>query len=1045
MSQTSLRELFAAMDEPIELPPERRSTSADALRLQLAVRGWARPRALIGEDTEAALATLAPEVETAAALQPGKWFLSVPARIQALAAADDPALLAACTAKPVDDADDPVNRAFRVALNPLSAPLPDLDQPTLRSLVNVNAWLGERWRQPYGPEQINAAIAAKSLSADLRQMTALPLVGAVHEQALIDLERFVGKPADNWLSYVYIHGAGGSGKTTLLAFLQRKLSESLDPAAIARIDFDEPAIDAGRLVTLNLALFEQLASALPQVGLTIAEVLPVLRRTASALRTAQYAGNLDWAQAASSPQQSLVQQKVAQESVADQSSILYNLLSPETLGGPLVIVLDTAELVLSDNDRAAAGIVAWLQFLRTEARASDIRLIVAGRDPPPDGSGIGGRDLLARLGAIGARADATLALAELTPAESASLLKNCDVKDAGLREAAAQAIPGNPLLLRITADALKAGDADVIAAVEAAQIGESSARTYLARRIVAHVTDPAARPYAIAAMVTPILSKAMLERAIMPLVDGGAPEAKRVERVFRSLGATAWFGRVALDGKSIALARDLRRFVHTLVEAVPDDFALHRRLHEALYVFHTGRRTAQDRALAIYHAAMLGWPRPAPSRGPTLDALRALFDYLPPELKDRIRALEPPPVDYALEAAPFRGEIAGVEAPISSESDAEWVLYLEGNSTRPGQLQQLVDDDHAAEALKLYRERPTREPGRPPTYVIQALADLGCWDTGEIDLEALIEELFGEIVERNARQLQPDTVSRLYWTTRFALFVDPGQISPKLIELLKFANLKLRGPGLTMLPALVAMVEAITGQRLMDERLFTGIGGHEVEGRIHLARRTRLSGDLPVAQFAVPQRDWFARLERSNRLVPRSNLHWAQKSLDALHGRPLATVNQTFAEMRRSTFVEWNGEDMPGGILLLRGQTVELLRPLRETLADLHAGGEADAVERIVADTLAAMTILPAELEPETFFKRLGENPRGWLTGFVGFADRARLLRGLCERIVAAAPAGEAGLRAVRVARAFIAWDVALCAGGSSEWGAADQAGETAA
>ena len=231
MSQTSLRELFAAMDEPIELPPERRSTSADALRLQLAVRGWARPRALIGEDTEAALATLAPEVETAAALQPGKWFLSVPARIQALAAADDPALLAACTAKPVDDADDPVNRAFRVALNPLSAPLPDLDQPTLRSLVNVNAWLGERWRQPYGPEQINAAIAAKSLSADLRQMTALPLVGAVHEQALIDLERFVSKPADSWLSYVYIHGAGGSGKTTLLAFLQRKLSESLNPAA----------------------------------------------------------------------------------------------------------------------------------------------------------------------------------------------------------------------------------------------------------------------------------------------------------------------------------------------------------------------------------------------------------------------------------------------------------------------------------------------------------------------------------------------------------------------------------------------------------------------------------------------------------------------------------------------------------------------------------------------------------------------------------------------------------------------------------------------
>ena len=192
MNQTSLRALFAAMDEPIELPPERQSNSADALRLQLAVRGWARPRALIGEDTEAALATIAPEVETAAALQPGKWFLGVPARVQALASADERALLAACEATPGDDADDPVNRAFRVALDPVSATLPDLDEPTLRALVNVNAWLGDRWHQPYGAEQVNAAIAAKALSADLRQMTAMPLVGAVHREALGELERFVG-------------------------------------------------------------------------------------------------------------------------------------------------------------------------------------------------------------------------------------------------------------------------------------------------------------------------------------------------------------------------------------------------------------------------------------------------------------------------------------------------------------------------------------------------------------------------------------------------------------------------------------------------------------------------------------------------------------------------------------------------------------------------------------------------------------------------------------------------------------------------------------
>ena len=55
------------------------------------------------------------------------------------------------------------------------------------------------------------------------------------------------------------------------------------------------------------------------------------------------------------------------------------------------------------------------------------------------------------------------------------------------------------------------------------------------------------------------------------------------------------------------------------------------------------------------------------------------------------------------------------------------------------------------------------------------------------------------------------------------------------------------------------------------------------------------------------------------------------------------------------------------------------------------------------------MTIRPAEMEPKIFYERLRANPRGWLSGFVNYVDRSRLL-GMIEPILAegaSAPAKE--------------------------------------
>lgn len=1076
-------------------------------RLCLAVRGWVEPtglaRELAGDGAATAIAALAGEVETAAATRAGQWFMNVEARRQAIAGAVGKDLLRALSVHAGSDAQDPILRAVKLALDEKPVDLTVLSDGALRALANVRDWVGDRWRQSFDRDEINAALAGKVLDADLARMTALPLVGEVHKRVLGTLERFACNERSDGLRAIYVHATGGGGKTTLLAFLQRALLAKPDSGAVARIDFDEPGVDPARMITLNLALFEQLASSLPQIRDRIGMFLPQLRGAASALRMSDYAADSPLAGWSSGERGrgSLMGQRQVSESVSDQASILYGLLSPENLHGPLVLVLDTAELVMEGEVRAAAGVADWLEFLRTEVQARDIRLIIAGRDPPPDrtASGTDTSDLLARLAQIGAAFDPPEALPELNPSESAELLFNCGLADPRLREAAAQAVPGNPLLLRITADALREGDAKLSKQIHEAhaqsRVDPKSARIYLMRRIIAHVPDPLVRPYILTAMASPILTASMLRAVIMPLVDAknvkpdesralaerlpdegasvddasvdrGKPVGRRrLRRIYAGIERTAWLGKASPDGKRFTFNRDLRRFVLTLVEAASSDEDRHHRdddghhgeAHEALLAYHMRRREPLDRALACFHAIALGQEAPLPRGDKALRLLRSLVNQLPDDKADPLasqidalllsregrpvyrRARDEPADDYyALPEA--LGKMVGVEPPTGIEpveigaderqaADRDWRFQLEGRSGKPGQGEQLVGDDRAAEALAMYRERPTREPGVPPTFVIQALADLGQWQGDEIDVRAVVEEILRNLSPR----AMGANVERAYWITRFALQRDMGKLSRPHIELLQTYVSYLKGPGLATFPPLLAIAEAFSDERILSPQMITGIQGNEGEGRIYLARRQKMSRDLAAGLFAVTQRDWFDRVRKTRAVEKADGLGGIQRQLDALHGQPIAMVSQQFTRFRQAFDISWNGEDMPAGVLLLRGMTAEFLRPLREVLTGIAAQEGAETLRAVIDRTIAAMTIRPAEMDPGILHERLAANPRAWLSAFLSYADRSRLLPGFCEDIATAfEKEGDAGRDAARVARAFLAWDMAL--GGGSDW-----------
>jgi hypothetical protein len=1060
MSAFNLQAMFEAAELPSPTGLPRLERDIDRGRLALAVRGWVEPlhvlEPLFGADgSPRVLSALACEVETAVESRPGQWYLSVPARRRAFAGKNRGDILSALRPPTPFDGGDPVHVAMEYALGGTEINLHKLDAVQLAALGQVLDWLGDGGGFPIEPLQIANEMAARTLDDDLARMTAMPLVGAAHQRALGVLTDFATRAISAPVSATYVFGGGGAGKTTLLAYLQRQLMSETPPVAVARIDFDEPALDPTRMVTLNLALVEQLARTLPSIAARISAMLPMLRRTALVQRDALVGLDPDGRRSGRPDKTpNIAQESIVSESMSDEGSILFGMLDRDTVGGPVVIVLDTAELVVAHSDRIASSLAAWIRFLQLEARASDVRLIIAGRDPPPDQAEFSFADdnLLSRLQRQDVVFDAAIGLPELTVDEAAVLLRHCGIEDEHVIRSAACAVPGNPLLLRITGDALRQGDdslrESVLQSHRQNRVDPASARNYLMRRIVAHVSDPLARPYVLAAMYSPYLTTALLEQAIIPATDrhhlAGDPSPhpavpdtgdpnnvrrarrKLAERVFRSLSGTYWLTRPSLNSDVVPLNRDIRAFALQLLSAAEGGAGLERDVRQSLEIFHLRRRADLDRAMAFYHAAVLGHAFRIPRRVDALEPwLRDVLDELPLPLRDKL--LNDPDLAAVSDSA----------APDFAErmSDADWRTYLEGDAKRDGEGMLLVNDDRASEALKLYRKRPTGAKGRPPTFVIRAMADLGDWSNKMVDLKAIVTEE----ANRWLRSKGPDAgaLTRLYWLTRLALLKPGTKLPSPLVELLRSVPANANTSGAATLAGLIAVAEAQTGLEILNPEMRRAAQGTPDEGRIFLAAKGRLKQSrlqIRASQVVVTQRNWVDAISAYPEVVDIRRLADLRDRLEGLHGRPIAEVNQLFESELKPIEIDWDGKRMAPAILLLRGLTNEFLRPLREALLVYCGDGIAGPRTRsLFLPILDCMTIRPAELEPETFIDRLEHNPSAWCSAFVSYADRSRLLPSLCEELMKFGTVGRDAMPH-RIARSFLEWDRALCAGGSSDW-----------
>lgn len=1003
-----------SMAEVADLPAPPLPLAADLMTM-MAVRGWCDPLDLLsdlaGATPDAALDSVAGDVETAPASHPGQWYLSASARQRVFATQPRQTIRQELERERLAaDADDPVRLALRQEFGIESRrPFADLSDETLVAIGLVAGWLGEN--RPDDRVAILAERAARARARDVARLTSREMVGASHELAVGKLAT-LARAETPALIAIGLSGVGGAGKSTLLANLERELDRDSTSTPLVLLDFDDRRLDPFDPLGLDLAFLSRISARFPDVASAIADLRSTITTHRLNLRETRTAASAGPRRKGSRAERFEQMESLGLESIrtfesSDRASLHSDVLLQQP-GRPeihrLVLMLDTVEVVTARGMQAVIEVSDWVHSLHHLMGIERLLVIVSGRDRSAEGG------VFSRLGEGEFTLEPPLDLPDLEVEEAATLLRNADVSPAAA-ESAARALPGNPLLLSITADLMTS---DESRALEMAEIHESgsidpaSASTYLSTRIVAHVADPIARPHVLGAIVLPFLTRLFVQRLLIPFAEKRArmPDRKvpraEADRVLTALRMTSWLALPPVDPPLLRLRQDLREFTRQLMHADPETRQMAQDLHDAAIAFHTGRRSAEDRASLFYHKTVVGLSPESPRN---LDAL--------------LRLLGPAARDLPAQDGAAAAETAAHEAASGSIS-----LLRDGDA--------LVRRNNAPEALALWRGHGA---GDLPTFFIQALADSGQWDTAEADLESLVSEA---AEWPRQRRLSKEQLSRIYWITRLALLRDEGRLTRVHADVLENVAASLaQGSGFSALPALVAVAEAGLAaagnfRPLAPETWLQGPRAGR-QGRLLLVRF--LNGQMPGGflplwdHIIVTDARWADRV--ADATGGAINLRTIQKRLDALNGVRFSEVNRTIRDLneRSAPRIEPSQFSKDAMQLLLRGTDVEFLRPFSRTLADWWTE-EPDMrepfVEIVAEHVLNEMTIRPSEFDPRNFRNYLLSEPQTWMSALVGYADRCRLAPALCNAVHWAPGWSDAAIRARRVAHSWRAWDIAI-------------------
>jgi len=1058
---------------PARLRPNH---ACELLRQRLAVRGWAAPLELLQDvalaERDAALRTVGAEVELSERARPGQWFMGLAARKRFFAAADCGQLRKAAARLTAADDADPTRLALLVALDfrreqlasgPADIPqaLARLAPDVLRELERTLAWAGSLRALEALAASAGAEFRRRVRDRQLDSVAGV-VFGREREQAAISSFLQADGP-EGPTRTLYVSGIGGSGKSTLLLVAERE-ARATGRHVVIRLDFDSPSLNPRNPEQMDIQLLDALSVELPGDAQELQRMSRHLRtlmdHRARAQLQAEGATQSFSASSASRRGAKDVRRakyaagsgSAAEDAANSKSYGRYSALSAlrgiEALHThTAVLFLDTLENVTKLGADAIDTLLDWLtSVVRLLARPQGGQpcVVIAGRDRLGSAD-MGGMMRHARAHDIGLQPEDEVVLSDLDIDAAGALLNHFGMRpDAAARAAAT--LPRNPLVLRLAARAYQSGPQqarDIEQAHLAGRIDRHTAAGYLAQRVIQHVPSHPARRYVLAAMALPEITERLLRDLVIPAVDGpgGGNRRELASAIYQGLQQTSWLTIEHVPG-AFHWHAELHALALPMIQADPVHAPVAARVLDAARGWYAGKRSPAERGLAqMYRDG---------GRDKSLGG----------GIVKRFNKM----LGWAIETSGMAGDRPEDD---SSAEEAQWHrIRVEGINGEAGEGDRLVGQGHVERALQVYRERPTRDAGVPPTFVLRALALSGEPYAGDVDPDRVLAELRAHL-DRHGERLQRREVEHLYWLTRL-LMLDRGQLEATHVELLRDVchALKFRqeyGP----LFGLVATVEAL---QLADEArpiapsawppaqanvgpelrftLVRASHGHlEADVRGHRWIATRLSAMLCLDEGWLKL--FLYHVKRGTLAVDGglSRAAALRDDIRSLRSAPLVEVEQMLASCRDLRvgvdLARLAPQDAPS---LLRGGTVEFQMPLATRLstpalwgAEFSAGKALDKLLDFIHDLhLPARKILPLHnFSGREQPYRHAQDLKAAVTALVVALDRADALGRFCtvlshrpEMLFGQPDRPEATRLRVLCAR-MGAWDSALSQRGS--------------
>ncbi|MDA9393091.1 hypothetical protein WN73_21475 [Bradyrhizobium sp. CCBAU 45394] len=1025
------------------------TTNADRLRFALALRGRTDPAVLLAQlDIDRThwgdvLDLVADECDAGAGDEQGLWLLSDVSRRVQLAMHSAEIIYSALQA--ISAPDQITEALIRVFGTPFA--LDSLASDELRALIAIEPAVAGLSTSIPPTAEIRRHLALRTRIEEFHRFIGEGVIG--RDAELENLLRFIRSDHRKYkASTALLWGTGGIGKSTLIAALLAHVMRERDSRIVpVHLDFDRGDLSVVDTLTLTMEL-------LRQVGTMDQEMDADLKSRRDDLRSLLHRRLTDPAYSS--------RERSTQDGMLLLAKSLTRLKVERRV---LLIVLDTFENVETAGDATLRGLRRWIDRLINVAGAYAVRLVVAGRSDPASHN-------LDKI--LAWRRPMVMHLDELSEADACRMLTSADIPP-HVAASLHKALGGNPLVLSLIRKLVKMGDGvgEVQAIAEDVRsnaIPQELLQGVLYDRFLKHLKSEDARSYAHPGLVLPQLTPILIRRVLGPLKGEARMSEKRARKIFDELASASWL--VHLEKGALVQRPDVRRLMLKLMSADRQRGAEVKRVRLAAILHHAKSRMISDRAALAYHLLM---------RVDTKEDLALLDGYnfsgTGPFLR---RHLEDYP-DIArtfvgvldFEGGTSRGRKAVIRNSISAEQalkelpDDLWESFIAGDLRRPGEGDRLAESGDPAVALNLWRRRRFGHPGRPPTFVLRALAESAEWNAGEADIQAIAHELNLAVPQDGAIR-SSELERRLYWVTGLALMSYPdGFIGAKpafgtLIKLLRRVHAtNSRSGALDDLVSLTAIVEGLCESEILPKPVFATSSPFTSITRLHLQRgrwgSRLLEWTLDLGSVVTLQRNFAERIGASNQDIirvgsqtvfrsqshaPTTNaLRSVQEQIDRLDGRGSDEfLKLSFGSTKATVRVGQHASSDPTlEALLLRGQTPELHRPAREALVEALGAGPAGVrdqdymarVRKFMVSIQPLFSVKPRELAPNWFASRAADDPKSAFLFLVEFADKARVLMGILD---AALPLAVEPLKIMHVRSTLASWDTALAGEGECYW-----------